>query len=48
MKTKIAMLFGLAVWSGGALAAYAISSRRNLAAQPFEDVVSKPAWSEIA
>jgi len=33
---------------GGALAAYAISSRRNLAAQPFEDVVSKPAWSEIA
>lgn len=33
--------------AGRALAAYAVESRRRLAAQGFEDVSSRPAWAEI-
>lgn len=36
------------VEAGAALAAYALASRRALAAQPFDGVISEPAWSEIA
>jgi cytochrome b pre-mRNA-processing protein 3 len=32
---------------GAALAAYALSSRDRLAAQPFDDVLKAPAWAEV-
>ena len=32
---------------GAALAAYALSSRARLAAQPFDDVLKAPAWAEV-
>jgi len=32
---------------GAALAAYALSSRSRLAAQPFDDVLKAPAWAEV-
>jgi cytochrome b pre-mRNA-processing protein 3 len=32
---------------GAALAAYAVASRRKLAAQTFEQVVASPAWAEV-
>jgi cytochrome b pre-mRNA-processing protein 3 len=34
--------------AAAALAAYALASRRSLAAQPFDTVVKSPAWAEIA
>ena len=32
---------------GAALAAYALSSRTRLAAQPFDEVLNAPAWAEV-
>lgn len=32
---------------GAALAAYVLSSRARLAAQPFDDVLKAPAWAEV-